>query len=60
MTPQTIPPATAASLVREVLQGLQGWLDLTGLGRQSIRVPKEHLTVWKRHLEDVLHRVEER
>jgi hypothetical protein len=58
--PYELPPITMAHLIRETLQGLQGYIELAGLGRSSVRVSKRHLESWRRQLREVLRRLEER
>ncbi len=61
MDPVTIlPPATAASHIREALQSLQGTIELTGTGRTSLNVPKAHLVAWRKHLTEALTLLQER
>jgi hypothetical protein len=49
----TLPP-TPASLVRNVLQGMVGLLDLSTEDDIEVTIPRFYLHVWKEQLEAVL------
>jgi hypothetical protein len=53
-----LPPETAASIVRNVLQSLQSLLELH-VDQTSVQVPRAYLTTWSRQLRTVLTKLEE-
>jgi len=58
-SPPPIPAETSASIVRNVLQGIQSTLELH-VGEATLSLPQKHLTAWQKRLHEVLKLLEKK